>query len=108
VGEVDLACETDGFAPGTDVTLAIRPEDVEVTGGGERGENGFQARVDALAFLGSSFRAELVSDAMAKARLRADLPVERWRRRGITEESTLAGRVERERIRVYPGGTLHT
>ena len=30
LGRVELGCEADGFAPGTAVTLAIRPEDIVV------------------------------------------------------------------------------
>jgi len=108
VGEVDLACESDGFAPGTEVTLAIRPEDILIQGAGEGGENVFDARVDALVFLGSLFRADLVSESMEKARLRADISVDAVRRLGIAEDSVVTCRVPMERIRVYPGGTLHS
>jgi iron(III) transport system ATP-binding protein len=107
VGGTDVACATDGFAPGAEVTLAIRPEDVLVEEGATGGENAFRARVDALVFLGSLFRADLVSDALDKVRLRADLSVDVVRRLGLVEDSEVACRVPADRIRVYPGDALH-
>ncbi|MGH7354349.1 MAG: putative 2-aminoethylphosphonate ABC transporter ATP-binding protein [Candidatus Rokuibacteriota bacterium] len=108
VGGVNLSCEADGWAPGAAVTLAIRPEDILVQGAAERQENAFEARVEALVFLGSLFRADLVSEPMANARLHVDLSVDVVRRLGLAEESVVACRVPRERIRVYPGGALHS
>jgi hypothetical protein len=64
-------------------------------------------RVDALAFLGSFFRADLVGEATAGVLLRADLPVDLIRRRGIAEKSTLSVLLPRERIRVYPGSAVN-
>jgi hypothetical protein len=54
------------------------------------------------------FRADLVSESMEKARLRADISVDAVRRLGIAEDSVVTCRVPKERIRVYPGGTLHS
>ena len=107
VGRTELACEVDGFAPGTPVTLAIRPEDILVhdARGGEG--NVVRVRVDALAFLGSFFRADLVGDAMDGVLLRADLPVALVRRRSIAEKSELSALLPPERIRIYPGDTIH-
>ena len=105
-GQLELACEADGFPPGTAVILAIRPEDVAVQGvrGGQ--ENAVQARIDAMAFLGSCFRADLVADELGKARLRAELSIELVRRAGLAEGHALPVALPREAIRVYPGGAL--
>jgi iron(III) transport system ATP-binding protein len=105
-GQLELACQADGLAPGTGVTLAIRPEDVVVQGVRGDEPNSFEARIDALAFLGAHFRAELVGEAMGEVRLSADLPVDLVRRLGIAERHTLSLRLPRERIRVYPGTTV--
>ncbi len=107
LGRLELACEADGVPPGTAVTLAIRPEDIVV--GEARGSepNAVPARVDALAFLGSFFRADLVGDGMEGVILRADLPVDLVRRLGIAEKSRVSMLLSRERIRIYPGGTVH-
>ena len=109
LGGIELACDADGLAPGTEVTLAIRPEDIlvpDVPGPG-RQPNALQARVDALAFLGSFFRADLVGDALEGVLLRADLQVDLVRRLGIAEKSTMSVLLPRERIRIYPGSAVH-
>ena len=63
LGRTALDCEIDGLAAGTEVTLAIRPEDIVVHEGRATEPNTLTLRVDALAFLGSLFRADLVGDA---------------------------------------------
>src|SRR6267378_570557 len=63
LGQVELGCEADGLAPGTPVMLAIRPEDIVVQDVRATEANALTVRVDALAFLGSFFRADLVGDA---------------------------------------------
>jgi iron(III) transport system ATP-binding protein len=108
VGRVELACEAGGLATGTTVTLAIRPEDIVVQDVRESEPAAVEARVDALAFLGSFFRAELVGEALGDARLRADLPVDLVRRLEIAEKKQLAVLLTKERIRIYPGGTIHS
>ena len=107
LGRIELACEADGFAPGTEVTLAIRPEDILVQDAPGSQPNTLRARVEALAFLGSFFRADLVGEAMDGVLLRADLSVDLVRRLGIAEKSTLSLLLPRERIRIYPGSTVH-
>jgi iron(III) transport system ATP-binding protein len=105
-GELELACEADGYPPGTRVTVAIRPEDIGVHGvqGGE--ENALPARIDALAFLGSFFRADLVGAGTGEVRLRADVSVEVVRRFGLAEGHTLSIVLPRERLRIYPQSPL--
>jgi iron(III) transport system ATP-binding protein len=107
LGQLELTCQTDGMAPGTAVTLAIRPEDIVVEDPGRDEDNVFEARVDGLVFLGSFFRADLVGDVIAESRLRADLPVELVRRRAIGEGQPLTVGLPTERIRVYPAAPIH-
>jgi iron(III) transport system ATP-binding protein len=107
LGRTELACDVDGLAAGTDVTLAIRPEDIEIHDAGRSEPNALAMRVDALAFLGSFFRADLSGETAAGVLLRADLPVEMVRRRGIAEKSMLSVLLPPERIRVYPGSTTN-
>jgi iron(III) transport system ATP-binding protein len=107
LGGVELACDADGLAPGTEVTLAIRPEDIVVEDVAPGSPNALRARVDALAFLGSFFRADLVGDATPGVVLRADLSVDLVRRRAIAEKLTLELRMPPERIRIYPGSAAH-
>jgi len=107
LGRTELACDVDGLADGTDVTLAIRPEDIEIHDAGRSAPNALAMRVDALAFLGSFFRADLSGETTPGVLLRADLPVEMVRRRGITEKSILSVLLPPERIRVYPGSAAN-
>ncbi len=107
LGSTELACDVDGLAAGTDVTLAIRPEDIEIHDAGRSEPNALAMRVDALAFLGSFFRADMSGETTAGVLLRADLPVDMVRRRGITEKSMLSVLLPSERIRVYPGSTAN-
>jgi len=107
VGRVEIACETGGLAPATTVTLAIRPEDIGVEAVPEGEEPAIEARVDAMVFLGSFFRVELVGTALGDARLRADLSVDLVRRLEIAEKRALGVVIAKERIRVYPEGTIH-
>jgi iron(III) transport system ATP-binding protein len=107
LGQIELACDADGMPAGTAVTLAIRPEDIDVQEPGGAGPGGLPGRVEALTFLGSFFRADLVGDGMEGTILRADLPVDLVRRLGLAEKSRVALRLDRERIRIYPGSSLH-
>jgi len=107
LGRVELACEADGLATGTAVTLAIRPEDIVIQAAPGSEPNAMPARVEALAFLGSFFRADLAGDGMEGMLLRADLPVDLVRRLGIAEKSRVSMLLSRERIRIYPGSTVH-
>jgi iron(III) transport system ATP-binding protein len=107
LGGLELACDADGLAPGTEVTLAIRPEDIVVHEVSPGAPNAVRMRVEALAFLGSFFRADLVADAPAGALLRADLPVDLVRRLDLVEKRELVCALPRERLRIYPGSTVH-
>jgi len=105
LGRLELTCEADGIAPGTAVTIAIRPEDIRVQDvqGGE--ENAFEARIEAMTFLGSFFRVNLAGEALEDARLRADLAVDVVRRLDLTEGHAVSVSLPKRRIRVYPGST---
>jgi iron(III) transport system ATP-binding protein len=102
-GELELACETDGLAEGTSVTIAVRPEDIVVQGVTAGEENAYEARIRGLEFLGSFVRADLTSEATAEDVLRADLSINVMRRQSIAEGDSLVVRVPRERIQIYPG-----
>src|SRR5262245_10776132 len=86
VGDVDLTADTGDAAAGTEVTLAIRPEDVLVGAGAA---NAVAARVDAVVFLGSFLRVDLRSDELGKATLRADVSAEAARHLELVEARPL-------------------
>ncbi|MFQ5466827.1 MAG: putative 2-aminoethylphosphonate ABC transporter ATP-binding protein [Kiloniellaceae bacterium] len=103
VGTVSLACDADGLAPGTTVTLAVRPEDIIIEEGQPGEENVFDARLGAMEFLGSFIRADLGEGQIGDARLRADLPINQVRGLELNEGRALRVKLPRSRIRVYPG-----
>ncbi len=107
LGQVELICDADGRPQGSAVTIAMRPEDIVVQGvsGGE--ENVFEARVEAMEFLGSFYRADLADGAMGEARLRADFSINLVRRLEIDEGHAMNVRVPRECIRIYGESAGH-
>jgi iron(III) transport system ATP-binding protein len=106
-GQLELACDTDGLAEGTPVTIAVRPEDIVVQGVQAGEENVYEARVRGLEFLGSFVRADLTSEATGETPLRADLSINLMRRQSIAEGDPVLVRVPRERIQIYPGSASH-
>lgn len=107
LGNLDLACQADGISAGTEVTVAVRPEDIVVQGVEGDEENAFEARVEFMEFLGSFFRADLSSESIGEARLRADLSINIVRRMEIAEGGLLSVITPKERIRIYPGHATH-
>jgi iron(III) transport system ATP-binding protein len=106
VDDLELGCDVDGLAPETTVTLAIRPEDIELDaaegiGDEHSGSNRFQARVGWIEFLGSYVRAELNGITPGRIRLSADLSAGRMRRLALSEGRTVTVVLPREHIRVY-------
>ncbi|MBI3456196.1 MAG: putative 2-aminoethylphosphonate ABC transporter ATP-binding protein [Candidatus Rokubacteria bacterium] len=105
-GQLELACEAGGFARGTGVTIAIRPEDLVVQNVQGSEQNAFTTRIETLVFLGSFFRADLVGDGMGEMRLRADLSTDLVRRLGLAEGRALSVILPRDRLRIYPGSAM--
>ena len=96
-----------GIAKNPAVTVAVRPEDIVVQGVQSGAANTFEARIDEMEFLGSFYRADLVSERLGPARLRADLSINLIRSQDIDEGDALAVLLPKERIRVYPGSTVN-
>jgi len=102
-GGLDLACDIDGLAAGTALTLAIRPEDIRVQSVTGSEENAIAVRVVAMEFLGSFFRVDLAGEGVGGVTLRADLAVDVVRRLDLAEGQALSVVLPRKRLRVYPG-----
>ena len=103
VGSVELACKTDGLVADEEVTVAVRPEDIvvhRVAGN----ENTYEARVEAIEFLGSFVRADLVSEATGAERIRAELSINQTRDLDISVGDTVPVMVPSERIRLFRAG----
>jgi iron(III) transport system ATP-binding protein len=100
VGNAILACSTDGNSPGTDITVAIRPEDINAIDV-EAGENIVDVEVTHLEFLGSFCRVNLGGDALGGQDLRADFSINLMRRKSMEVGSVLPVQFPSEFIRVY-------
>ncbi len=104
VGKIILQCDLDESLDSGEVTVAIRPEDIEVqeaSRGANQGNNVVEVSVVEVEFLGSFVRADFASDSIGNVRLRADLSINLVRRLDIVEGSTISVALPRERIRVY-------
>ncbi len=80
---------------------AIRPEDVLPVEDGAV-ENILEARIDAMEFLGSFFRATLSADALGQQALVADFSINAMRRMGLEEGGTVRVQLPPERLKTYP------
>ena len=101
-GSIDLACDADNLAQGTDVTIAIRPEDIMVQGVEGSEENALPVRVDHMEFLGSFYRASLAADGADPSLLRADVSINLVRRLDLSEGANVQVLMPKERLRLYP------
>ena len=104
-GGIDLACDLDlQPGPGSNVTLAIRPEDVVVRNVQPAMPNSLQVRVADIEFLGAFCRVGLAIDGDAgKPALVADFSINVVRDLSIVEGMDLRIALPPERIRVFPG-----
>ena len=103
-GTMDLSCVVDiKPGPGSDVTLAIRPEDVVVRNVDAQGENTFAVRVAEMEFLGAFCRVGLTVNGGDTPALLADFSINTVRDLSITEGMQLLVGLPSERIRVFPG-----
>ena len=105
IGTLEVACASDGLAPDSPITIAIRPEDILVRDVEAGEENTVEVEVGPIEFLGSFVRARLDAAALGDAELHADLSINLVRQLALAEGSRLSVRLPRERIRVYSGTT---
>jgi iron(III) transport system ATP-binding protein len=103
VGQLELTCKVDGLAQGTQVTVAVRPEDVLVPEGKPVTENAFDVQVGEMEFLGSFFRGDLSAEVMGGQGFQADFSINIVRRLKLHEGDTLPVALPAERIRVFRG-----
>ena len=103
LGQISLACETDGLEPGAAVTIAVRPEDIVVGEAKDGEENTFEIELETMEFLGSFYRAELSEPGIGEVRLRADLSINRVRGLGLDAGRRYRVKIPKQRIRVFSG-----
>jgi iron(III) transport system ATP-binding protein len=103
---LELDGRADGLAPGADLTVCLRPEDVVVrgvaAGGGGGRPNVLDAEVEAVEFVGNHVAASLRARGGALA-VTADLSLNDVRDLGIAPGRGLAVALPPERLRVFPG-----
>lgn len=107
VGSVVFACDVDGFAPGAEVTVAVRPENVIVQEGEGALDNPVEVTVGPMDFLGSFFRVELTADDFAGEALAADFSINLVRRTGVKTGDRLTVSLPHDRIRIFPPRGTH-
>lgn len=73
-GGLDCVCDTTGFADGSAITAAIRPEHVKIGAAAAAERNKLGGEISRIEFLGSVVRAHLGAGALGTASLRVDVP----------------------------------
>jgi len=104
LGEVELSCDTGGFAAGQAVQIAVRPEDIVARGVAAGDTNAFSASVADLEFLGSSLRVDLTGASLGGQTLTADLSVNLMRELELEPGHDITVRIPPERITLYAAG----
>ncbi len=102
MGDVRLACKVNGFAPGTSVRAAVRPENVVCTGQTNGHANSFQAEVHELEFMGPFFWLNLGGGELGEHRLRAQLPSQQAHELNLRQRDALHLYIPAEHIRLFP------
>lgn len=102
LGGVELRVPAaDGLAPGTPVTLAIRPEEILVGDAAAGAENRVEGRVRAVRFLGPFTRVTLALPDTAETALECDVSANAIVRVGTLEEALLALALPADALRVF-------
>jgi iron(III) transport system ATP-binding protein len=100
----ELTCETGPIAEGERVTVALRPEEVEMQAAGEPGDNCIELKVVYHEFLGPVVRLHLGWEAgEAEPILRLELPAERTRADALRPGAPLIVRLPPRDLRVFGG-----
>ena len=103
VGSLDLAVDNGpAFLPGSQVRLAMRPEEVRTRGIGAQTPNMFDARVGGLSFLGSFYRAHLEPIGSPGLSIAADFSANAMRDLAIAEGQVMAVALPADTLRVFP------
>ena len=105
---VTLACEDDrGIAPGSAVSLGLRPEEVRVRGVKGDDANAVRVEVDELEFMGAFCRAKLRLEGTPTPLL-ADFSANLMRDLAIEHRQRIHVALPSEALRVFPGQGLET
>jgi iron(III) transport system ATP-binding protein len=99
LGDARLESEAD-VAPGTPVTICLRPEDVVARQ--PQGRNRLETTIEALDFIGPFHRARLSAPELGENRLTADFSANLVRDLGLAAGHRLAVTLPPDRLRVFP------
>ena len=97
IGDVELCCDNNTLSGPAVAT--IRPEDVLPVSAA--GENTVEAKILAMEFLGSFFRAELTNESLGGATLSADFSINAVRRLGLEEGGSLLVQLPADRLKTF-------
>ena len=111
IGESEMKCRPHGFAAGSAIVAAIRPEDVIPHGDGARSpgapdtittpENAFEVTVDEMEFLGSFWRCRLGNERFGGAELIADFSINAVRRLNLGEGKQMMIELPDDRLMAF-------
>ncbi len=104
VGDLVLSTDTREYATGDDITVAVRPENIIVQEGAGRHKNVVPVIVKEMEFLGSFYRATLVSAKMGGLEFEADFSINMTRRTDIKVGQKAKIIMQPDRILLYPKG----
>lgn len=108
VGDLHLSCKPNGHAAGSPVTLAIRPEDVQLVEDAEgAGPNLMDVKVGEVEFPGPHVRARPLHRAFETRPMYAQLSRNLVRRRGVAEGVPLQVRLAEDRLRIHGAEPTH-
>ena len=104
VGSIELECTTpEGIDPGSNVTVAIRPEEIRISANDSQGKNVKRAKVIESEFLGSFYRLTCQFDDEEDTQLLVEVSNNLMEELSIEVGSDLNVHLPAEIIRVYPG-----
>jgi len=109
-GSHKVECLPHVFEPNTNVIATIRPEDIIPLSEDERvspsngpaNENAIEARIHDMEFLGSYWRAELVSSEFSAATLKANFSMNAVRRMALEIGKSLTIEIPANRLKAFP------
>lgn len=104
VGKITLRCEVAELVEGESVTVAVRPENIVVQEDTDNSENVVSVLVKNMEFLGSFYRATLLSPDMGDVEFVADFSINMIRRTSIKTGDTVNVMIPADRILTYPEG----
>ncbi len=99
--ELSFADGMPGLAPGSAVTLCVRPEDVVVRSIDQSTANAFAARISDLEFLGSFYRARLAPPSNG-VEFAADFSINAVRDLDLARDKLVTIALPADRLRVFP------